>query len=553
MEELDPSFVAQPPVSFAMPLRRGLGALHSRALTTSTDFTFPASIKGAETALAFISTSLVGLTYGILIGAGGRMATTSKLPLKSIQANIGTLLSKTWPDSSSSPDIGAVPGDSKDAIRLLYLGRMNHDYNNDDPNQRAAKGLRQCEASPFEILPMSPLWLTSGSPTTKSIIQLAVWEWLSVWLCLIMVFVTLLYNGFFFGDTGPDSFPRLTVVLIYAVVFCTHAVYISHACCSFLTLAAAGASWSLLELANFAVVDSGQFSERLRNPSYQGSSGSSVDFWKVGKANMAVASMSYNAFLAHEDPDQRVYPATDADETSETQKDLRSAINTLNSSQEDERVNVREAASVALDRVLTNALMLVSIAVSTGFAAWTSRLSSNDSKQLGSLALLGSVSFGVGAMMSSAVQLSVMNSSFAQIISVKEIKINGQALEHFKKRQARSTPIGFSFGTAKARAVKLRDLINPRSFREVILFLVFGPAYSLLPSAEDHARQSSDTQFNFHISVRGRPVVLTTMRTDKHITNADEVNVETINVCCQPMVSDSSPWVSGTTRSEVKA
>jgi hypothetical protein len=39
------------------------------------------------------------------------------------------------------------------------------------------------------------MWLTTGSILTKSIVQICVWEWVSLWMALSMVIATLSYNG----------------------------------------------------------------------------------------------------------------------------------------------------------------------------------------------------------------------------------------------------------------------------------------------------------------------------------------------------------------------
>jgi hypothetical protein len=71
---------------------------------------------------------------------------------------------------------------------------------------------------------------------------------------------------------------------------------------------------------------------------------------------------------------------------------------------------------------------MTGIIISTGCIVWTAALQNNQDNQLGSLALLASLSLGVAAMFTSAVQLNILNSSFRQILLLKEVKINGHAI-----------------------------------------------------------------------------------------------------------------------------
>src|SRR5271156_2382066 len=114
---------------------------------------FGPSLRGLETALAVLSAVLLASTYSTLIGAGARMSSTAKIPLMSIEQNIGALLLLTWPNASSS--VTAQESDiSQDAIRLLYVGKM------DKGERRVARGLRQSRASPEQPIYSPPLWLT---------------------------------------------------------------------------------------------------------------------------------------------------------------------------------------------------------------------------------------------------------------------------------------------------------------------------------------------------------------------------------------------------------
>src|SRR5271163_3667748 len=168
------------------------GAKSSGTATASGEQSgFQPGIQALDTILAVSCAILTTTTYAVLIGPGTRLLSTSKLPLASIEKNIGSLLSRTWPDTSASTEVGGLPGGSTtpDAMRILYVGRM------DGEQQRAARGVEDCQAGPNQRIQTPPMWLTTGSSLTKSMVQLAVWEWICVWMVLAMLVSTLSFNG----------------------------------------------------------------------------------------------------------------------------------------------------------------------------------------------------------------------------------------------------------------------------------------------------------------------------------------------------------------------
>ncbi|KAI9768684.1 MAG: hypothetical protein M1840_004679 [Geoglossum simile] len=147
---------------------------------------------------------------------------------------------------------------------------------------------------------------------------------------------------------------------------------------------------------------------------------------------------------------------------------------------------------------------------------------------LGSLALLASLSFGVASMFTSVVQLGVLGNSYGMVLMLKEVIINMHEVEHIKKRSPITRPISFTQGTINPQPARLRGA-TPSS--NIMHILLLGPAYTLLPSKEDQARQSSDTQFQLDITFRGESVILTTGPTNNHSTDAKGENAEILSVC----------------------
>jgi hypothetical protein len=240
---------------------------------------------------------------------------------------------------------------------------------------------------------------------------------------------------------------------------------------------------------------------------------------------------TYSASLEHDMIDERESVIAITEKSEEEQKELQAALATIEAEQKTEKENTIAAADRALDRVVAKALIMLAVTMSSGFSVWTGTVAYADSNQLGSLALLASLTVGVGAMFTSALALNAMNSSFRVLLQLKEIKINGHAVEYYQKRVSRTKAIGFTHGSIQAREVRLSDILAVKAIWGVFCLLLFGPAYALLPTAADASRQSANTQFELHVTVRGHPVVLTTEGTDRHSKDAEGVNYETINVC----------------------
>ena len=515
------------------------------------------SIKMAETALAVFSVTLVIITYSILIQRGSFMSTTAMYPQHSIERNIGSLLSLAWPRSSNeAPRKGSnlrrdskassrLPGPSQ--IKLFYLGRMN----SDDHSGIVAKGRLDCAAKPSrkDSTPYRPrLWLTSGSHLTKNVVQLLVWEWVSLWLIVIMVFATLLYNGFLTNELSADSYPRLVVILIYALAYFFHFWYVWTICMRFFTNVAAGAAWSLLERAKFAICDSKKLQHHEKGAAFR--------FRGIDKANSEYVPLTFDAVFKHEvdlrghlidhsPPSSPVDNASASDSEADDPKEVRAALATLEKTQKAERETATESTRTALDRIIANAMVMMGVTLASGFSSWTTRQLTDNTPnnfaaaQIGSLALLASLSLGASTMFASAMHLTILCSSYETILSLKETKINGQAVDHYKKRQSFYTVLSFSRGTVPISHVSFCEILSTNNLHNFLSTSLLGPAFALMPNRADHERTSKETDFDLNVRVGSgigedidsNRILFTTRETDRHGRGKNGKNSEAINVC----------------------
>jgi hypothetical protein len=329
------------------------------------------------------------------------------------------------------------------------------------------------------------------------------------------------------GKLSYDSEPQLAVIVVYAACYVAHTVFMFFSCQHYFIQVSAGAAWSLPNRDRFAVVNRRLLFDHIRDETHA----KPLDFIEIDKTSVGSNSVpsTYAAVL-----EGRTRPPC-ISRFAEEVRDLDEALKAVEKDKEKARSCFNSAAESALDRVIANAVAMLGICITSGFATYTAKpLSDNSSSQIGSLALLASALVGLSAMFSSALHLSIMNKSFQQILMITELKTNGKAVEYFKNVLNRNGAVGFTQNSLKARTVKVSDLFRAMNWWHWILAIFFGPAYGLLPNEDDNARRSRDASFEHHISVRDRDVVLTTGWTDKHRRGrSGGENVEAINVYCQ--------------------
>jgi len=161
-----------------------------------------------------------------------------------------------------------------------------------------------------------------------------------------------------------------------------------------------------------------------------------------------------------------VLVAADSEIQTDAQK---SEADTVGNWQKRDVTSTVDSGKTALDSVVTNVMAMVGIIITSGFSIWTTR-ATDATSQLGSLALLASLTLGSATMFSSAVDLSVMDTSVRSVLFLKEVMINGEPSAHVQKRGLSRNVIGFMHKTVNTRRVRMRDLINMTNFWPLVFF-----------------------------------------------------------------------------------
>lgn len=499
-------------------------------------------VETLQTALLAVVIYAMLHTSGLLAVAGSRLSSTSKLPFPLIKQNLSTLLSLTWPDSLLQSDYDPLVGSSTlpDAIRLVYVGRMG------EKGRRIARGVRQCSASPVTDLPDVPFWLTNGSPLTKAVVQLTVWEWLLLWVNTVLVIATFIHNRGLNQTPGRERYMRLVCVSVFAICYVLHAVYILHSFKAFLTWVGAGGTWSFLNRANFAVVDKRQLDYKFRQ-----AKSPEIEFRHINKANGHPCPENYDVGLEQVPPfvsDDSTISGNDLHEPIDEimldrRGELKSALETLIDVQQTERKIATTAATQARDQVIAIGVIMLLLLFWYQTSEWigpTLEEMTNISLSFWSLVVV--LGLGAGAMLRSAFNMRTMIISFQALVFLKEIKINGQATDYANKRVSKTQAIGFTHGNVRPCQCDLHDLIKLHNIRDWFALIIFGPAYFLLPSSSDQSRSSEIVDFQITASVRGQTVMFTTGATTRHGKDEDGRPLEPINVSYRSSLNNNKNY-----------
>ena len=472
---------------------------------------FQAQNKGATTGLAALAVVLLTTTYSFLVGRGTRLTSKARLPLREVVLNMECILQSHW--VSEAVNIPDHMIESNNPFYLAHIGRaapkitgrelflMRHvkcqesmKWHWQKLNAPEVRG--KCDNYMYTLPAGLPLcrqgcYLTSGSQLTKSVVQLAIWEWWFLWVALIMFSSVICYNGFTTETIRPDGVPRLVVTCLYVTGYVVHAVYVFTSVSNLFSLILAGSAWTMLNQAGFAVIRLTHCKE----------GGAKVNLCSIDRANEEYVSRSfaYEKYVTSDDMRQPGRSADVYDVTSDLDRD--EAIATMKKIQENERKSCQDAGKDALDKIIANGMIMVAVSLSCGFTVWTDVPSSSLTTQIGSWGLLASLSIGMGLMYSSAVQLSIVLEAFKEILTIKEANINDAAVAYVTKQLGRGKRL-FGFTQSwQPCGVKWLKSFDFKDKVELLRFIAFGPVSAVLPQSDDMRMALSQAKFAFDMFI----------------------------------------------------
>lgn len=379
------------------------------------------------------------------------------------------------------------------------------------------------------------------SPVMKGLVHVAIWNSISFWLVLVVVINTLVYNGFLSKNITNDSIVRLILVSVYAVMNIGHQVYITTLLYHSFTFALFQACWTYISK-NFLFLDlkdyqkmvmrhiGGQWiykDKRIFN---------TLEVWISLDLELFGTTERSDTYrlpirlddvieyypkihdfeeLPDGDPRRRYDGLVELSREDLIRKytveklpdgDPRREFNLITRDKTESKFEklvkpLREAEIKAyeksidstLEKTLANVAVLFSICVATALAPYTSVQTFNATNaQLGSYALLLSISTGFLALISSMTQLNNATESAKLLLLLQEKTIEATEFMHEHAGEAsrnfsiRSKPsFGFSHGINTKSPLTWFSLWKSTrkstSLLRQLPFLLFGLALKLIP------------------------------------------------------------------------
>ncbi|KAK8113550.1 hypothetical protein PG984_014076 [Apiospora sp. TS-2023a] len=447
----------------------------SASVNTTVPFQTTPLVKGVCTSVAVVATLLAAVTYWILIRYAAPLSSGIPLPWHVIERGVANIISTTsvWnlaaeleahnPGRSyqhtlskahGSPgtrlwkrnpvednrvgnfrilkinerelkDISLRSEQGEDYLTKNIIGRIKH-----------AQGLEETTDTDAQDLPTEGMvWVEVGSSAQKSLVQLVIWETISLWLGSLMVINTVVYNGFATGDKSADGSLRLFLVVTYAFLQLVHFIYTMDVPKKAFSGVISQQCWAILmKLFVFAderdydwwvrqhyvrdpnhditLSDNRQAFRPERSAIHYDDQGLILKRFRMGllgewittetlgsvftNCNPRVIQLGPRGAKSREDNGKVNFETIDSGDSG--------TDDVIKSARKSEFEALEKALEAGLEKILAHIVVLMGILLSTGIAPYTSvDFEKSNAVQLGSYALILSVGTGVTALLSSAI------------------------------------------------------------------------------------------------------------------------------------------------------
>ena len=396
-----------------------------------------------------VNTTMAGLiflltmgTYSFLVVYTTRLSNEITLPSKFLAENMTTVLSFAWPKKYSrsveeTDAFSHIPWVLfyKEIVPTIEPGRSSVDEENpllvalgSDEIPETRDGYRPVAKHPM-------LTFKAFSPVMKSLVQIAIWTFFSVWLVFVMIVNTVVYNGFASKNITNDSIIRLVLVGIYVVANIGYQFRATILLYRSFTLVLFQAYWAII-CRRFIFLDSRDYRLHIFDPAKSSLKRDwrSLNFELFGTMERSNTYQKLFPFVVNGKRMESCLKAQDKTESKFDKfvKPLREA-----------EIKVYEKATDSvLEKTLANIAVLLGICLATALAPWTSFQTTNaTAAQLGSYALLLSISTGISALVSCVTQLTNATESARILLLLQERTIAAGRDDH--ESEAASTDIWF--------------------------------------------------------------------------------------------------------------
>lgn len=391
--------------------------------------------KEINTTLAVLIFLLTAGTYWLLMRYTTTLSNEIILPSELLETNMAAILSSTWPKHCS----GSLE-ETTDRYQfpwvLFYMAKADMEAlgSYDVKGQIVFKPPQQS----FMVI------VKTFSPVMKSLVQIAIWNSVSVWLVLVMIVNTLVYNGFVSNNITNDSIIRLLLVGVYAIANIGHRYYTTKLLYRNFTFVLFQTCWKII-CRGFIFLSHADYQHYTKDYRLY------LDQPHTDMSDIVWTSFSLELFGTMELSDTyRVL--TEADQMGSGGNDKVISAQSADNRRRESHLKARDktestfdkfvkplreaeikayekATDAALEKALANVAVLLGICLATALAPWTSTHSIDATgAQLGSYALILSVSTGLLALVGSITQLTNATESARTLLLLLEKTIEANLI-----------------------------------------------------------------------------------------------------------------------------
>lgn len=511
----------------------GLSTTNSSAITIQT----VTLAKEINTTLAGLIVLLTIGTYWLLMIYTPTFSNEIVLPSKLLEQNISAVLSLTWPKHFLGPPDERI--DYYPYPWVLFYKKANFEVK-PHPKERPFHQIlgfgefgEQGQIDIKRERYMVPV--KAFSPAMKSLVQIAIWNYISLWLVLVMIVNTLVYNGFLTHGITNDSIIRLVLVGVYAIASIGHRYHTTILLNRNFTSVLFQTCWTIISK-KFIFGDYREYKHYAMNQHHNKPLGyrdqlkpdSSQMFWTSFDFELFGTTEHAETYQNLTDGDDQIGSCDESNVFSEwslndkrrgshlkAREKIESKFDNFVKPIREAEINAYEKATDStLDRALANVAVLLTICLATAFAPWNSaQTTSATSAQLGSYALLLSISAGILALISSMTQLTNATESARILLLLQEKTITAHRVHNETEAVSnefwlRDEP-DFSFSKFIKGKSQLTSssLWRSMSLLKKLLCLLLGPALMLIPRMFGDRLSNPDHGLDF-LSVKVQDVQL---------------------------------------------
>lgn len=442
-------------------------------------------VKGLATSIASFVALVTAVTYFFLLYLVPSLSNGFVSPFESLERRLSTIIPSIWVANLTHGEVSDV-----NSIRVLRILELDQEYPVPDLDELfLGVGYEEVQRKSPDPLDQQyyrsakqarRVWLSPASPVMKNIFLIAVWECWIFWMVVAMVLLTIVYNGFIYGQPGPDGVIRLVLISAYAVANIAHIFWSWRLLSQVLQAVANQACWNIISKMFLFSSQPGYAAAPLNSTKEPGSYFRWVSEYPVELRHFQCDILGltktvqlYSSGLREEPSEHHVGSNQLADIGEDKVAHLFQKVDHKTTAEDDmkpmlesEVKALEKAGESCLDRVLANVFLILGICLSTGLAPWTTVQSAESTAtQIGSYSIILAIGIGAAALIAGLSHLrnAAESATILRRFQVHILSLNSE--DHGKKISSKTVRYGDSDHSdlSAPQVVTLRDLIRSTS------------------------------------------------------------------------------------------